>query len=126
MIDNYNELCSYFEYYKYNETLLIDSTYYLSLDVANSDSFSMFYSSLLINICIDFSSLCKKYFNREKINNYSIKNIIDDIKADNILKGVFDERASIYNTNYIEMDPYLIMNESFIWWSHYNKIKHIL
>lgn len=126
-IKNINE---HFKYYLENETQFISSNRYIYVSKRCKTAYSFVYSNLLMNICSDFESLVRAYFDLENDEPMEINEIIEQISKDDNLKKVFDEKVSFESSDYGEFQPLNIVEnrktdkKSFKWWSAYNMIKH--
>ena len=118
----YKEINDYFKYYRYNESVFLESEKYLYFDVDNKNAYSFCFSNLLINICSDFESLSKKYYGMSK--NNTIVDIIKKISLDSDFATFFNEKVSLIGTTYLNIEPLKNDGNTFMWWTNYNRIKH--
>lgn len=118
----YEEINYYFKFYKYNEDSFFESENFLFIDMDNKDAYSFRFSNLLINICTDFESLCKKYFGFRK--DVTIEKLIASLRKDSHFASFFNEKIALNGTNYVDLEPLKNDGASFSWWSKNNKLKH--
>lgn len=83
-----------------------------------------------MNICSDFESLIRAYFDKENGNQINIDQLIGLIQADKDLSAIFSETCRYQNTDYDILIPCDVKTDkkhntqSFSWWTAYNKVKH--
>ncbi len=120
----------HFKYYLENETQFKSSERFVYVSKKCKTAYSFVYANLLLNICSDFESLIRAYFEKENDDPMEVNDIICLIRGDSKLKEIFDESAFYENSDYEWLKPFKINHnektnkDSFKWWEAYNKIKH--
>lgn len=127
---NYKAINEHFNFYLENENQFLSAERYAYICQKCKSTYSFVYANLLMNICSDFESLIRAYFNREDDNPIEINEIIALMSADENLKSIFSETCQFRNSDYGVLRPLEIATNqktnknSFKWWSAYNSVKH--
>lgn len=118
----------YWNYYIQLENDFFALEPFCSIDTANSNSFSVKYLQLILSICGEIDTICKRlcYCLDETIDVAKVG--IDDYRA--ILMAnypqIADECVSIKRHNYRKIKPFQswAFKHNPQWWDAYNRIKH--
>lgn len=127
---NYEILYEHFNFYLENEQQFKSTERFAYVSKKCSKTYSFAYANLLMNICSDFESLIRAYFNKENSDPIDIDKIIDLIQSDKDLSAIFSESCHYQKTDYGTLTPFQIKTnqkyhtQSFEWWRAYNQIKH--
>lgn len=120
----------HFNFYLENENQFLSTERYAYICKKCASTYSFVYANLLMNICSDFESLIRAYFDLEDKKPIEIDDIISHISKDENLKSIFSETCKFRNSNYDPLNPFKCYKNSktnkkcFKWWSAYNSIKH--
>lgn len=120
----------HFNFYLENENQFLSTERYVYICKKCKSTYSFVYANLLMNICSDFESLIRAYFDLEDNNLIEIDDIITRISEDENLKSISSETCKFRNSDYDTLYPlkhYInpkTNKKSFEWWTAYNSIKH--
>lgn len=123
-------LREHFRYYLANEKQFISTESYVYVSRKCKKTYSFVYANLLMNICSDFESLIRAYFNMENNEELKIDEIITLINSDTSLTAILSETCQFRNTDYAVFQPLKVCTNHkdninyFKWWDANNKIKH--
>lgn len=124
-------LDEHFKYYLENESQFKSTERYVFVSKSKCKStYSFTYANLLMNICSDFESLIRAYFDKENDEPIEIGEIINLIRNDDKLTLIFSETCQFRNSDYTGLSPLKIIKnrkndkEYFKWWHANNCIKH--
>ncbi len=127
---NYEVLYEHFNFYLENEQQFKSTERFACVSKKCSKTYSFVYANLLMNICSDFESLVRAYFDKESSDLINIDQIIDLIQSDKDLSAIFSESCQYQKTDYETLTPFYIKTnqkyntKSFEWWTAYNSVKH--
>ena len=127
---NQETINEHFNFYLENENQFLSTERYAYICKNCKSTYSFAYANLLMNICSDFESLVKAYFNKENNDSIEINDLIALSAADENLKPLFSEACQFRNSDYGVLYPLKIVTNrktnknSFKWWGAYNSIKH--
>lgn len=129
-----DEVKTAFRFYQKIEKELIQSREIAELSKRCRQTYSIVYASMLLDICSNFESLLKLYFDVKHDEEVDMPDLIVKIKRDNELSKILDEIV-ITSTEYgnIRAFDLTILKKKtddeedryqFKWWDNYNKLKH--
>lgn len=127
---NQEVLNEHFNFYLENENQFLSTERYVYICQKCKSTYSFVYANLLMNICSDFESLIRAYFDREDDDPIEIDEIITLISSDEKLVPLFSETCQFRNSDYGVLYPLKVVTNrktnkhSFKWWSAYNSVKH--
>ena len=123
-------LNEHFNFYLENERQFRAAERYVYVSTKCRKTYSFAYANLLMNICSDFESLIRAYFDKENSEPINIDQLIDLIQSDKDLSAIFSESCQYQKTDYKTLTPFYIKTnqryntKSFEWWTAYNSVKH--
>ena len=123
-------LNEHFNFYLENEQQFKSTERYVYVSKKCKTTFSFAYANLLMNICSDFESLIRAYFDKENSQPINIDQIIALIQSDKDLSAIFSESCQYQKTDYETLTPLDIKTnqknniKSFDWWTANNSVKH--
>lgn len=123
-------LNEHFNYYLANEKQFIVTENFAYVSTKCKGTYSFTYANLLMNICSDFESLIRAYFNKENDDPLEVNDIISLIEEDDKLISILTESCRFRNADYGILLPLKVYNNPknnkkyFKWWHANNQIKH--